>query len=149
MGKVETGTRVQTSIGKISSKSSPRGGIERKLSGRSTPADFVGQNPITNPLLGADELLNRLIAQDQCASPGATSQGSQRALPDGEPMDMDEMAQKAGLKSANFPHFFPPPPLPDGSATLSPIPHKPVEGISTGAAEVRSTGEVISPSPTL
>ena len=60
-------------------------------------------------------------------------------------MDVDEMAQKVGLERANFPHFFQPPPLPDGSATLSPIPHKPVEVISTGTAEVRTMGEVISP----
>ncbi len=33
MGKVETGTKVQTSFGKVLSKASPRGVAERKLSG--------------------------------------------------------------------------------------------------------------------
>ncbi len=136
-GKVETGTKVQTSFGKVSSKSSPRGVAERKLSGRSTPADFASQNSAANPLTGADEVLARLIAQGQCASPGATSQGShqgsQRALPDGEPMDVEEMAQKVGRERAGLPHFFQPPSLPD-SAIMSPIPHTPVEVISTGSA---------------
>ncbi len=112
---------------------------------------------MTNIMSGADELLNLLIAQGkQCASPGATSQGSQRALPEGEPMDLEEMVQRAGLERANIPHFFPPLLLPEGSslaaagmypqqATLSPIPIRPEEVISTGTAEARSMGEVISP----
>ena len=112
---------------------------------------------MSNVGLGAEELLNILLAQgQQCASPGATSQGSQRALPEGEPMDVEEIARRTSLEMANFPHFFPPPPLPEWSslaaagmypqqATLSPIPIKPGEVISTGTAEARTLGEVISP----
>ena len=59
-------------------------------------------------------------------------------------MDVEEIAQKIGRERAGFPHFFQPPSLPD-SAIMSPIPHEPVEVISIGAAEVRTTGEVISP----
>ncbi len=161
MGQLEAGIKGQTSFGKISPRSSPKGGMERKLSGRSTPAstpaESMGQNPMSNVGLGAEELLNILLAQgQQCASPGATSQGSQRALPEGEPMDVEENARRTSLEMANFPHFFPPPTLPEWSslaaagmypqqATLSPIPIKPGQVISTGTAEARTLGEVISP----
>jgi hypothetical protein len=131
MGRGDKGTGVPTVFGKAaSSKSSPRGAMEqRKLSGRSTPADSLGQNSFPNPLIGAEALLTKLI-NDQCASPGATSQGSQRALPEGEPMEVDEKAR------LSFPHSYSPPPLPDGMPALSPIPFRTAEVLSADAAKV-------------
>ena len=151
-GSVTPVKKVQAFGKIISPRSSPKAGMERK-SGQSTPADFRGQDPIANILLeSADAVLNQLLNQGtQCASPGATSQGSQRALPPGEPMDMEEA--RRSLQVTALPHFPPPPALPEWSsfagagiyspqATLLLFP-KPAEVISAGSAG--ATEEVISP----
>ncbi len=114
-GSVTPVKKVQAFGKIISPRSSPKAGMERK-SGQSTPADFRGQDPLANILLeSADAVLNQLLAQGtQCASPGATSQGSQRALPPGEPMDMEEA--RRSLQVTALPHFPPPPALPEWSS---------------------------------
>ncbi len=56
-GKVANlrGGKSPTSFGK-SPRASPQRGVEQRLSGHSTPADYGGPNPLTNTLRGAEEV---------------------------------------------------------------------------------------------
>ena len=142
------GGKSPTPFGKSPRALPPRIGDQR-LSGHSTPADYGGPNPLINTLRGADEMLSSLLASSrQCASPGAISQGSQKALPEGEPKDVDEIAQRTSRELASFSHSSPPPSLPGTYppyVALSSVPHVP-EGVSpSGAAAANYMGGVSRP----
>ena len=136
--------------------------MDRKFSGRSTPISGTGRSSPSKVVMGADEQLARLLAQrpPSCASPGAMSQGSQKVLPDGEPMEVEESERRLNLDIPNFLRLSPPPPMPAWAsmsaiglnqqhANLSPTATQPGEGISPGASAAKALGEGIAPSPTL
>ncbi len=95
----------------VSTRSPPRTGLERK-SGQSTPVPDYRKE--TNKLVeSADQQLQRLIDERQCSSPGVNSQSSQRALPAGSSLGVDESRRSYQMTS---PYRFPlAPSLPDGS----------------------------------
>ncbi len=118
MNSQRSGSGPQTPVKKepayakiVSTRSPPRTGLERK-SGQSTPVPDYRKE--TNKLVeSADEKLQRLLDGNQCISPSVTSQSSQRALPAGESMDVDESRRSYQVTS---PSRFPlAPSLPDGS----------------------------------
>ncbi len=70
-------------------------------------------------------------------------------------MDVAQMEQRVESEKTKVPHFFSPPALPEGSLlapagtppqhfTLSPIPIKPGDAMSTGTAQARATEDAIS-----
>ncbi len=108
-----------------------------------------------NDLRGAEERLSSLLAQQRyCASPGAISQGSQKALPDGEPMEVEEMAQRKRRELSTFTHSSPPPLLPatqplyaglSSSSGLFSATVVPEGAIPSGAVALQHLGGAISP----
>ena len=143
-----------SAFGKSSRASPPRVG-EQRLSGRSTPAEY-GNKDTTKDLRGAEEQLESLLAEarKQCASPGATSQGSQKALPDGEPIELEDVALRKKRELASFSHPQPPPSFPaaqssygamSSSSGLFRVPHALEGAIPSGAASPNYIGGAISP----
>ncbi len=109
-----------------------------------------------NDLRGAEEKLESLLAgaRQQCASPGAISQSSQKALPDGEPMELEEIAQRRRSELSSFSHSLPPPALADAqssygamssSSGLLRVPQSLEGAIPSGAASSNHLGGAIPP----